>query len=87
MSFNEGYQIRRVRTNFPLVPTSQPTCVEDLHEFQKQQWIDFAEQTLQILKKKNKYSVIQIILLIVMIILILVIIGFIIYFFFFRRTG
>jgi len=80
------FEFTRVWTNFPQLPTQQPRCVEQLHEFQRQQWIDFSNRTLQILNKKNKYNTVQIILIVVMIILILVIIGIFIYFVFFRRT-
>ena len=70
----------RVKTRFPQIPTDQPTCVEDLHDLQKQQWIDFSKSVLDVLERRNKISIIQIITIVILIIVIVVLLAFIGYF-------
>lgn len=76
----------RVRTRFPHIPTDQPTCVEDLHEIQKQQWLDFSKAVIDVLEKKNKISIVQIIVIIILIIVIVALLIFVLYFIFKRSS-
>ena len=73
-------EYNRVRTRFPHIPTEQPTCVEDLHDIQRQQWIDFSKSVIDVLEKKNKISIVQLIVIIILVIVILILLIFIAYF-------
>ena len=73
-------EYKNVRTRFPHIPTEQPTCVEDLHEIQRQQWLDFSKSVIEALDKKNKIGILQVVVIVVLIIVILILLIFIAYF-------
>lgn len=73
-------EYKRVTTRFPHIPTDQPSCVEDLHDLQRQQWLDFSKSVIDILDKKNKINIVQIIVISVLVLVIIVMLILIAYF-------